>query len=105
MVLGRRVDVDAVHVDEARGVVVAQHVHAVREALLEDVVVPVRRALLAAEDELDGAVDELEGLGPLVRLLGVVLLRQLLDLPGAPALVAEGPVLDLEGVSLGCVGR
>ena len=89
----RGVPVDAVHLDEAP--VVAARVLVVPDALLQDVVVPVTEAVLAAEDELNGWVQQLDGLGPLVRLLRVVLLGELLHLPRAPALVAQSPVFDL----------
>ena len=65
----------------------------VSDALFECVEVPLRVASLAAQDQLDRWVQELESLRPLVCLLRIVLLGHHLDLPRAPGLVAEGPVL------------
>lgn len=90
-----RVDVDAVHVNQAGSSAAAKAMEIKLDALVDDVLVPFAVARLAAEDELDGRVEQLDGLGPLVGLLGVVLLGQLADLPRAPALVAQRPVLDL----------
>lgn len=81
-----RVHVDAVHVDEGR-------------AGLQHGVVPGGGAVLAAEHEHERGVEQAQRLGPLRGLPGVVGRRHLLDLPGAPDLVAQRPVLD--GVGLG----
>lgn len=62
---------------------------------MQDVVVPGGEAGFAAEDQGDGGVQEFQGFGPLVGFGGVGFFGELLDLPGAVALVAEGPVFDL----------
>jgi hypothetical protein len=57
--------------------------------------VPAAVASLAAEGELDGAVELVQGFGPLDGFGGVEFFGCLLDLPAAPDFVAEAPVLDL----------
>lgn len=84
----RRVDVDAVHVDEALGRVAGQPMHVPFHALFQHVVVPGRVARLAAEDEGDAGVEELERFGPLVGFLCVVFFGELGYLPWSPAFVA-----------------
>ena len=91
---------DAVHVDEGGGDAAAQAVGRPLDAFFEHVVVPVAEAGFATQDQHDRGVDELEGFGPLGGFLGVVLFGRLLDLPGAPGLVAECPVLDLLVISV-----
>lgn len=52
-------------------------------------------ACFTAENELDVGIEEFDGFGPLVGLLGVVFLCHLADLPGSVHLVSEGPIFDL----------
>ena len=92
-VLGGRVDVDAVHVDQTGGHVTAETMQVVSDTLFECVEVPLRVASLAAQDQLDRRIQELEGFRPLVCLLRIVLLGHHFDLPRTPGLVAESPVL------------
>jgi hypothetical protein len=53
----------------------------------------------AAENERDAGIKQLQSLGPLVCAFGVVFFRHLLDLPWAPAFVAQCPVFDLLRIS------
>lgn len=69
------------HVDKA-GVRVAAKTMDIRlQAVGKDVVVPRRVACLAAEDQDERWVEELEGFGPLVGFFCVVFFRHLFDLP------------------------
>jgi hypothetical protein len=95
MFVVRRVDVNAMHIDQRLSPVAAKAVNIPGNALVQDVVVPRRVAGFTAEDEGDGGVEKLEGFGPLVGLFGVVFFGELGDLPGAPTFVAEGPVFYL----------
>ncbi len=66
-----------------------------RDALVEDVGVPVIVPMLAAEDKLDGRVEEPDGFRPLNRHRHVDLLRHLSDLPVTIDLVAQTPVFNI----------
>lgn len=70
-----RVDVNTVHVD-------------LLDALVKDVMVPRRTTILAAQDQNKGRIQQSQGLRPLRRLLGIVLLGHLQHLPVPPHLVA-----------------
>lgn len=98
MVRTRRIDVNAMHIHQPLcRTTPPQPMDVEADALLQNVRVPAAVARLAAQDELDGRVEQFEGLGPLVGLAGVFFLGELGDLPGAPDFVSEGPVFDLDG--------
>jgi hypothetical protein len=48
---------------------------------LKDLAVPLRVALVATRDELDGRVDQTEGVGPTGGLFGIVCSGEVADLP------------------------
>lgn len=95
MVFRCSVKVDAVHVDQRRSGASTKTMQTPCDALLNHICVPAAEASLTAEDQFQRGIEKLERLGPLVSLLGVVLLGHLHDLPGAPTLIAQGPVFDL----------
>lgn len=99
------VDMNAVHIDQARRRAPTQAMQVKLDAFLDDMVVPAAGARLAAQDELNRGIQQLERLCPLVGLLGVVLLCHLADLPGAPDFVSERPVFDLRKHVSKCLTR
>src|SRR5262245_61012956 len=82
-----RVEVDAVPVDD-------------RGEPVDDHLVPVAPAVVAAADELDVGVRSLHHQREGPRLLDVVLGAQVTDLPAAVHLVAEGPVAHAVGLGV-----
>lgn len=87
---------NAVHINQASRRTSPQAVQVKLDSLLEHIGIPKAVSRFTAQDELKARIEELEGLGPLVRLSRVLLLGRLLDLPGAPDLVAESPIFNLE---------
>lgn len=58
---------------------------------------------LAAEDELDRRIKQLECFGPLKSLVCVLLFATLRYLPRTPDFIAQGPVLDLVRLLTTCL--
>lgn len=95
MILTSSVNVNTVLINKTSSRTSAQAVNVKLDALLDNISVPRAVACFAAENELDVGIEELDGFGPLVGLLGVVFLCHLADLPGSVHFVSEGPVFDL----------
>lgn len=95
MLVVRRVNVDGMHIDECFCRITAEAMHIPFDALVEHVVVPGGVTSFTTQDEGDRRVEKFESFGPLPGFLCVVFFGHLLDLPGAPAFVSEGPVFDL----------
>ena len=96
MIVGTGVKMNTVHLDQAT--LITHRLHVVVDALLQDMIVPATDTFTATQNELNRRVSQLEGLGPLVGNLCVVLLGHLSDLPCSPHLVADGPVLHIVGL-------
>ena len=94
MVAACCVNVNAVHVNQTSCCAPTQAMQIEPHTFLQYVGIPGAVARLAAENELNRRIEQLERFRPLVRLLGVVLLGHLSDLPWAPDLIAQSPVLD-----------
>lgn len=87
---------NAVHINERRHCLIAtKAVRIVADTLLDDIRVPVREAVEATKDEFDGGIKEFQSFCPLVRLLCIVFLGHLTDLPIAIYLIAQGPVFHI----------
>lgn len=95
MILTSSVNVNTVLINKTSSRTSAQAVNVKLDALLDNIGVPRAVACFATENELDVGIEELDGFGPLVGLLGVVFLCHLADLPGSVHFVSEGPVFDL----------